>query len=201
MAIRIAHEMRSPMTGSTPRYDANRIGFIPVQAEHVPLLRQWLNEPHIREWWGDPDEELGFIRDMVDGRDTTRPFLVTLDQVPIGYIQYWFIGHHQNEQWIKDHPWLAELSSDTIGIDLSIGRPELLSKGIGSAALTAFVASLREQGYANVIIDPDRSNVRAVRAYMKAGFRPVPNLHEQTGDVLIMQHDPGVLDQSTNEIT
>ena len=31
---------------------------------------------------------------------------------------------------------------------------------------------------------------RAVRAYAKAGFRPVPHLEGRTGDVLIMQHDP-----------
>ncbi|ARP99028.1 GNAT family N-acetyltransferase [Pseudorhodoplanes sinuspersici] len=172
------------------RCDAKQIGFVPVAADHYPLLRRWLAEPHLREWWGDPEEELGFIRDMVDGRDTTRPFLITLDGDPVGYIQYWFIGHHQNEQWIKDHPWLTELPAETIGVDLSIGSPDKLSQGIGSTALAAFVAGLRNQGYSTIIIDPDRNNARAVRAYMKAGFQPLPHLHGQTGDVLIMQHDP-----------
>jgi len=150
----------------------------------------------MRDWWGDPETELGFIRDMVEGRDTTRPFLITLNGEPVGYIQYWFIGHHQNEQWIKDHPWLMELPSSTVGVDLSIGRPEALSQGIGSKALAAFVAALRKQGHAHIIIDPDPENTRAVRAYMKAGFRPVPHLQGRTGDVLIMQHDP-----NANEIT
>ena len=72
----------------------------------IPCCATWLAEPHMQEWWGDPDEELGYIRDMVEGRDTTRPFLIALDGGPVGYIQYWFIGHHQNEQWITDHPWL-----------------------------------------------------------------------------------------------
>lgn len=171
------------------RCDAKQIGFVPVAADHYPLLQTWLSEPHLQEWWGDPEEELSFIRDMVDGRDTTRPFLITLDGEPVGYIQYWFVGHHQNEQWIKDHPWLNELPAETIGVDLSIGSPENLSQGIGSTALTAFVAALRDQGYSTIIIDPDRSNARAVRAYMKAGFRPLPHLGGQTGDVLIMQHD------------
>jgi RimJ/RimL family protein N-acetyltransferase len=166
------------------------IGFLPVTAEHYPLLRRWLEEPHMREWWGDPEQELGYIRDMVEGRDTTRPFLITLDGEPVGYIQYWFIGHHQNETWIRDHPWLSELPSDTIGVDLSLGEAERLSQGIGSAALAAFVGRLRAKGYDRIIIDPDPANRRAVRAYMKAGFRPVPHLQGRTGDVLIMQHDP-----------
>ena len=76
---------------------AQEIGFLAVTPDHYPLLAEWLRAPHMQEWWGDPDEELGFIRDMVEGRDTTQPFLFTLDGVPIGYIQAWFIGHHQNE--------------------------------------------------------------------------------------------------------
>lgn len=169
--------------------DLDRIGFLPVTPEHYPLLRSWLEAPHMREWWGDPEEELGFIRDMVDGRDSTWPFLIALDGEPVGYIQYWFIGHHQNEQWLKDNPWLAELPPETIGVDLSIGDGARLAQGIGSAALTAFVAMLRERGHRTIIIDPDPANVRAVRAYGKAGFVPVPALEGRTGDgVLIMQH-------------
>ncbi|UVC08518.1 acetyltransferase [Rhizobium sp. TH2] len=171
--------------------DSTRIGFVPVAPEHYPLLGEWLAAPHMREWWGDPEEELGYIRDMVEGRDTTRPFLIVLDGEPIGYIQYWFLGHHQNEQWTKDHPWLLELPSETVGVDLSIGDPAKLSQGIGSTALTAFVAMLRELGHQTIIIDPDPANVRAVRAYGKAGFTPVPELEGRTGDdVLIMQHHP-----------
>src|ERR1700742_5036945 len=168
--------------------DPGAISFLPVEQKHYPLLRTWLGEPHMREWWGDVEEELGYIRDMVEGRDTTRPFLIALDGAPVGYVQYWFIGHHQNAEWIAGHPWLAELPSDTVGVDLSIGDAMQLSQGIGPAALVAFVAKLRRQGYTNIIIDPDPANARAVRAYQKAGFRPVPHLQGRTGDVLIMQH-------------
>jgi aminoglycoside 6'-N-acetyltransferase len=166
------------------------IGFIPVRPEHYALLAAWMTEPHWREWWGEPEEELAYVREMVEGRDTTRPFLFTLAGEPVGYIQYWFIGHHQNEAWIKDHPWLMDLPAEAIGVDLSIGRPEQLSKGIGAAALRGFVARLRDEGYRTIVIDPDPNNARAVRAYRKAGFRPIPRLEGRTGDVLIMQHDP-----------
>jgi RimJ/RimL family protein N-acetyltransferase len=166
----------------------HQVSFVPVAPEHYPLLETWLTRPHIREWWGDPETELGHIRDMVEGRDTTRPFLITAAGTPVGYIQYWFIGHHQNEQWIEDHPWLAALPSDTVGVDLSIGEPERISRGLGSTALAAFVAKLRAEGFETIIIDPDPNNGRAVRAYEKAGFRPVPSLVNRSGDALIMQH-------------
>jgi RimJ/RimL family protein N-acetyltransferase len=174
------------MASATLAY--KQIGFVPVQPDHYPLLETWLNAPHMQEWWGDPQTELGYIRDMVEGRDTTRPFLIACDGEPVGYIQYWFIGHHQNQQWVKDNPWLMELPSDAIGVDLSIGDPDKLSRGIGSAVLAAFVRMLREQGYDTIVIDPDPLNTRAVRAYTKAGFRPVPHLEGRTDGVLILQH-------------
>ena len=169
--------------------DVRHISFVPVTADHYALLSGWLNAPHMREWWGDPAEELGYIREMVDGRDTTRPYLFAIDGKLVGYIQYWFIGHHQNEEWIADHPWLAELPKDAIGVDLSIGEEGYLSSGIGSEALTLFVKRLRADGHNTIIIDPDPNNGRAVRAYAKAGFRPIPHLQGRTGDVLIMQHE------------
>jgi hypothetical protein len=92
--------------------------FHPMSAGDLPLMLRWLEMPHIREWWGDPETELGYVRDMIEGRDTTRPFIFSVDGEPMGYIQYWFIGDHQNATWIADHPWLAELPSDAVGVDL-----------------------------------------------------------------------------------
>lgn len=165
-----------------------RFTFEPVSHNHFPLLENWLKRPHWQEWWGDPETELGYIRDMVEGRDTTRPFIFAIDGRLAGYIQYWFIGHHQNESWIADHPWLAELPGDAIGVDLSIADEELLSQGLGSAVLRDFAARLARDGYGTIVIDPDPANRRAVRAYEKAGFIPVPHLRDRTGDTLIMQY-------------
>ena len=141
----------------------------------------------MQEWWGEPETELGYVIDMIEGRDTTRPFVFSVDGEPMGYIQYWFIGDHQNATWIADYPWLAELPSDTVGVDLSIGEPARLSQGLGSAVLQEFAERLAGKGHRTIIIDPDLDNRRAVRAYEKAGFRPVPGLLGRTGDTLIMQ--------------
>jgi aminoglycoside 6'-N-acetyltransferase len=168
--------------------------FRPMAAGDLLLMRSWLAQPHVAQWWGDPDTELGYIRDMLEGRDTTRPFIFSVDGEPVGYIQYWFIGHHQNATWIADHPWLAELPSDAVGVDLSIGEPGRLSRGIGSAVLRAFTERLLAQGYRTVIIDPDPANGRAVRAYERAGYRAIPRLLGRTGDTLIMQYQPETSD-------
>ena len=112
----------------------------------------------------------------------------TADGAPVGYIQVWFIADNQDEA--VDHPWVAELPRDAVGIDLSIGDPARLSQGLGSAAVAGMVHRLRAEGHRTIIIDPDPANARAVSAYRKAGFRPIPALEGRSGDSLIMQFHP-----------
>ena len=152
------------------------------------MLRAWLEQPHCQEWWGDPDTETGYVRDMIEGRDTTRPFIFAVDGQPMGYIQCWSIADAQVEPWLTKAPWLRLLSDDAVGVDLSIGDGSRLSQGIGHRTLAAFVARLRDEGHRTIIIDPDPANLRAVRAYEKAGFRPIPELLGRTGDSLLMRH-------------
>jgi RimJ/RimL family protein N-acetyltransferase len=168
--------------------DAGAIGFRPVEEADLALLAQWLERPHWREWWGEPQEELAMIRDMVEGRDTTLPFLILIDGEPAGYIQRWLIGPHQCEPWSNSDPWVMELPAHAVGVDLSLADAEKLSKGIGSAALRLFAQDLERRGNRTIVIDPDPENLRAVRAYQKAGFRPVEHLLGRTPGVLIMQY-------------
>ena len=169
----------------------NGVRFTTVTAADLPLLRSWMMQPHWRAWWGDPDEEIGMIVDMIEGRDTTRPYLFAFDGPPVGYIQAWFVGFHQTPDWIETEPWLLDLPAEAVGVDISIGDAADLSKGIGSRVLRAFVEGLAAEGHRRIIIDPHRDNARAIAAYRKAGFRPDTALAGRTGDVLIMFYDPG----------
>ncbi|WP_417770039.1 GNAT family N-acetyltransferase [Stappia sp.] len=171
--------------------DPARIGFRAVTLADLPLLAGWMETPHWRRWWGDPATELGYIRDMVEGRDTTEPYLFTLDGRDTGYIQLWHLADNRTPETVAESPWLSELPEGTVGVDLSIGDAGDLSKGIGTAALEGFVAELRRRGLERIIIDPDPENGRACRAYEKAGFRPVAHLAGRTGDALIMEHVAG----------
>lgn len=165
------------------------ITFRPVTASDLAMLERWMHEPHWREWWGEPETELGYVRDMLEGRDTTRPFIFTLDGEDAGYIQYWTVRDARVEPWLSKAPWVIDLPDAAIGVDLSIGRAQYLSKGIGTAVLKAYVDKLIGDGHREIVIDPDADNKRAVRAYEKAGFRPISELQGTTGDSLIMQFD------------
>lgn len=73
--------------------------FIPVREKHLSLINSWMALPHWREWWGDPEVELGYIKNMLEGHDPTKPFLFLLDQEPAGYIQYWRVKDAKAPPW------------------------------------------------------------------------------------------------------
>jgi aminoglycoside 6'-N-acetyltransferase len=164
----------------------HRYGFRPVTAEDLPMLSAWLEQPHVAEWWDDVDDKLAEIREaMLD--PSTRPFIVELQGRPIGYVQC-YDPHLEDDHPYRDQP------KGTLGIDQFIGEPELVGIGHGSRLIATFTDGLFRDGAPRVIVDPDPANERAIRAYAKAGFRPLDRRTSVYGDALIMARDaPGSL--------
>lgn len=161
---------------------ARRYGFRAVTAADFPLLAQWLAEPHVAEWWTDgPAASLAEIREAMDAV-ATEPLIVELDGRPIAYLQS-YDPHLERDHPYQDQPF------GTLGVDLSIGPPDLVGIGHGSALLNQFAEELLAKGAPRVIIDPDSANKRAVRAYEKAGFRPIEERDTIFGRVLLMARD------------
>ncbi|QKC80644.1 GNAT family N-acetyltransferase [Mesorhizobium sp. NZP2077] len=155
--------------------------FRPVTEKDLPMIAGWLAEPHVAEWWDDPETEIAEIRAHIDSI-SVEPLIVELDGKPIAYLQSY--DPHLED----DHPY-ADQPFGTLGIDLSIGRPELLGIGHGSAIVRQFVEDLFDEGVPRVIIDPDPANLRAIRAYEKAGFRAIDRRQSRHGDVVLMAID------------
>lgn len=164
------------MVEQETRYD-----FRPVTERDLPTISAWLAEPHVAEWWDDPKTEIAAIREHIDSI-SVEPLIVELDGKPIGYLQSY--DPHLEE----GHPY-ADQPFGTLGIDLSIGRPELVGIGHGSAIVRQFVEQLFEEGAPRVIIDPNPANGRAIRAYEKAGFRIIDRRQSEYGDVVLMAID------------
>lgn len=137
--------------------------FRDLTREDFPLLARWLAEPHIARWWGAVDEELASIEGHMTSVEV-RPMIAELDGRPIAYVQYY------DPHLEQDHPY-QDQPKGTLGIDISIGPPDLLGVGHGSAIVRQLVDALFAAGAPRIVIDPDPDNVRAIRAYEKAGFR------------------------------
>ena len=58
--------------------------FRPVATGDLPLLQQWLNRPHVREWWGDPARGLASIEENISD-PAIDVFIVNCGDKPIVY--------------------------------------------------------------------------------------------------------------------
>ncbi|KQZ15287.1 aminoglycoside adenylyltransferase [Mesorhizobium sp. Root554] len=155
--------------------------FRAVTEKDLPTIAGWLAEPHVAEWWGDPETEIAAIREHIDSV-SVEPLIVELNGKPIAYLQSY--DPHMED----DHPY-ADQPFGTLGVDLTIGVPELVGIGHGSAILRQFVGQLFTEGTPRVIIDPDPANGRAIRAYEKAGFRAFDTRTSIYGPALMMAMD------------
>lgn len=157
--------------------------FRTVSTADLPLLRGWLERPHVREWWGEPDRGLARIAENIDD-PTIDVFVVSYRDIPIAYQQSWD-PHAEADHPCRDQP------HGTRGIDQFIGEPDFIGRGHGSAFIRVFVERLFDAGAPRVITDPNPRNTRAIRAYAKAGFRPIDTRVTISGETLLMGCDAG----------
>lgn len=160
-----------------PVYD-----FRSVTEGDLPMLSAWLAEPHVAEWWDDgPEESLAEIVEAMDSVET-EPLIVELEGRPIAYVQS-YDPHLEDSHPYRDQPF------GTLGIDISIGPADLVGKGHGSAIVRQFTDLLFEEGCPRVVIDPHPNNLRAIRAYEKAGFVAFDTRTTIYGPALMMARD------------
>ena len=66
----------------------------------------------------------------------------------------------------------------------------MVGRGHGQAYLRLLAARLCEEGAPLVAIDPAEGNLRAQRAYEKAGFRVEARVMTDTGPAVLMLYEP-----------
>ena len=133
----------------------------------------WLNTPHVREWW-DPDLPMHTYQKVVDeyrqytaGESSTVACFITVDGVDAGFVQFY--------PWADDQDYADQLGmtlpADAWGLDIFIGEARYLRRGYGRRAVALVCAHLvAAQGAAEVDLVTARANARAQAAYSAAGF-------------------------------
>jgi aminoglycoside 6'-N-acetyltransferase len=143
------------MDGSVSSLRGELTSVRPATDADTDLLVGWHRDPEVARYW---DNET-FTREEMRARLTrpdVDPYIVEADGEPIGYLQAWF----------------SEGSSDA-GLDMFL-VPAARGRGFGPDAARALTTHLlHEPRRSRVTVDPYLSNSRAIRAWQKAGFRPV----------------------------
>ena len=156
----------------------NEYTFRGVTNKDADLLKGWLSQPHMRQWWGEPEQELTDIFENLESV-SVEPMIVEMNNKPIAYVQT-YDPHLEDGHPYQDQPM------GTIGIDISIGEESLVNKGHGAAILLSLIELLFEEGAPRLIIDPDPTNLAAIKAYEKAGFVAFDKRLSKYGPALLM---------------
>ncbi len=155
--------------------------FRAVEKRDLSMLKVWIAEPHWQEWWGNTDEALDEIQAAME-EDSTEPMIVELYGKPVAYVQT-YDPHLEEGHPYQDQPF------GTLGIDISIGEAADLGQGHGNKIITALAAILFGEGVPRLVIDPDPSNLRAIKSYEKAGFVAFDTRTSEYGPALMMALD------------
>lgn len=159
------------------------LDFVPLEEKHIPLLMQWLQAPHVAEYWQETEDEVLFKEKFLHTlpRRGISAFIVTTGGNPVGFIQCYEAKDVGGGWWPGAQPGV-------FGIDQFIGEPSLLGKGFGSVMIKAFTDRLFERPeVVEIISDPEPKNPRAIRALEKAGFTPSGEIVTPNGAALLMR--------------
>lgn len=155
--------------------------FRAMTADDLPLIRDWLAQPHVAAWWGNPDEQFALVSGDL-GHPAMNQVIVTVDGRSFAYLQ-----SYDPAAWPEGG--LGAQPVGTRGIDQFIGDPAMIEQGHGSAFIRAFVEDLLKSGTPRAVTDPNPDNARAIRAYEKAGFQKRRLVDTCDGPALLMVRD------------
>jgi aminoglycoside 6'-N-acetyltransferase len=154
--------------------------FREMTADDLPMIKRWLAEPHVQEWWGDPAEQYKLVSGDLD-EPAMDQYIVSSDGRDFAYLQCYDLT-----AW---NSGFGEQPKGTRGIDLFIGEADMIAQGHGSAMLRAFADERLQRGAPRMVTDPDPRNLRAMRAYRNAGFTPAGVVDTPDGRSFLMVRD------------
>jgi aminoglycoside 6'-N-acetyltransferase len=155
----------------------------PLSVDDVPRLVEIGRQPEVARWWTTVTAD--DLTAKAESRDDAPGLAILLEGDLVGMIQY---GE-------EDDP---EYRSASIDIFLS---KEVHGRGLGTDAVRTLARWLvRERGHHRVTIDPAVENPAAVRAYERAGFRPVGVMREYWTDLSGARHDGLLMDLLGREL-
>ncbi len=132
--------------------------------DQLPTLARWLTADHVRQWFPDPDDILGWAENVPENG---RQRLILAGGRAIGYLRWSYVP-----RGVLDDIGFEDLPENAADIDLLIGPDDRTGRGVGIQALELAVAEIRAEGTAPLAaLTTSIDNRRAHSAFSRAGFR------------------------------
>lgn len=146
-----------------------RFNFKLVDAAHRSLVHNWLALPHVAEWFYGQglQNTLKHLDDFLHGFSFCQYWLAYEKDHPFAF----FITSSVSKPHDELTHWCVE-EGDAITLDMLIGDTNYLGKGLSHLLIREFLLS-QFPHVAEVLIDPETTNTRAIHVYQKVGFKPL----------------------------
>lgn len=147
-----------------------------LQKKDFKLMLGWLTNKEVLKYYGGRDLNYtmeSLIEHYSENFDADGfRVIIEYKNIPVGYGQiYRVVGDLYNEY---QYPKTDKI---VYAMDQFIGEPNYWGKGIGSTFLKMMCNFLKENKQADIVIlDPHKTNIRAIKAYEKAGFKIIKEL-------------------------
>lgn len=144
-----------------------------------------LRDPTVHPWWQAADAEVD-AAELTGRDDEVVVWAIEVAGGVVGIIQ----AHEETDPRYRH-----------AGIDIVLAERGQ-DRGFGSDAVRTAARWLVEvRGHHRLTIDPAATNVRAIAAYEKVGFRPVGVMRRYEGDLDGSWHDGLLMDLLADELT
>ncbi len=158
-----------------------QFNFRTVINEDRECVYGWLHQPYISRWFYGEGlaNTLKGIEEHIAGGSFSKYWLGLDGERPVAFLITSLVEKPDDELMV----W-CQSSEKTITLDMLIGDPEYLGKGLAVPLIQQFLKSQFPDA-AEVLIDPEATNEKAIHVYQKAGFKIVgefvpqhsPHLH------------------------
>ncbi|QHE53355.1 GNAT family N-acetyltransferase [Pontibacillus sp. HMF3514] len=147
-----------------------------IHKDDITLLGKWLSNPKVLEFYEGRDKHFDYEKidsKFLDRSDNVNRCIVEYEGNKVGYIQFYTLDHETKSEYGYKNNELI------FGLDQFIGEVELWNQGIGRKLIQSVTTYLIENHEADIVVmDPQKSNMRAIKCYEKCHFIKVKELHQ-----------------------
>jgi RimJ/RimL family protein N-acetyltransferase len=141
----------------------------------MPMMEAWLRREHVAPFFECPESWLAEIRAREAEFSFVKHFIVMLEDVSVGFCQYYDCHHgREYEDWYK-----AEAPGELFGMDYLIGEPELLHQGHGKTIVRLLTERIRALPDAKaIVVQADADNIPSRKALEANGYEDKGDFYE-----------------------
>jgi aminoglycoside 6'-N-acetyltransferase len=141
-----------------------------------PLLKHWLEQPHVARWWNHETSDEAVLRDFgaaTRGEEPSEDLLAFLDDHPLGLVQRCRLADYP--EYLAELAAITEVPHETMTIDYLIGDGQQVGRGFGTQMIKSIVQTTWSDHPAtgSIIVAVSAANRASWRALEKAGLRRV----------------------------